>query len=287
MKKNNNNDSSPLKRMYDSRDGERIHSPLKRRSSARASETRAELRSASQIGFKGINEDILNNVTSYLYSNNDMLNLMSTCKYMYSIIKKNGFLKNMLVSIDTDYRNIFCTIKNNLYSLTVKHFMEPLCWIPFKWPKIVNFYNCIFKQKIDNQNKTKELNIYSQYDIEIDFKKFKHLEILNLHVSDVRHLDKIKYCTKLKKICLNLKNKNRVFPKSICTFRNLEVLLSNLKANDQLHFESKILKTMYTRKNVVNYKAIPWTTNSKLIKNHHLTHSFTSNLAAFTNSLYK
>ena len=147
-------------------------------------------------------------ITSFLDDKTN-INLMSTCKYIYSYGELYGFLKSIKLDYKENYINFikhYNKHKHTIKKIEVNRIDNPHMWIP-DYVETLVFSHCSIDHYLDPPSTclfTKELILhdYNRYKnknkLRINWECFKNIEILELYVYDV-DIKGIEKLTKLRK----------------------------------------------------------------------------------------
>jgi len=165
------------------------------------------------MSLQKIPEELFYKILNYLENNSESLNLLLTCKYLYKIGKKHGFIKSMIFSNNTnpiDYIKNYHKHFKSINFIKISTNIIPHNWIFRKWPKIVVLHNCNFSNIIEPTEitNTEQLEIINfrhknKRQMYIDWKMFPNLKFLKIYAYKVDTSNMRKYCTKLEHVDLD------------------------------------------------------------------------------------
>lgn len=200
-------------------------------------------------------------IMTKLNSNNHMISLRCTCKYMKQLTDSFGYIKHIQFSLDSDYMNfIHLFSKRNIFleKLTIHDMQDPFSLIPPQWPKEVIINSCYLPHKIDPikiQKKTEVMIIRDFIPknlLKINWEKFPSLRILDIKAYDV-DIQNLHMCKKLEVIKIdtdNINNDKRYDDELVylSTLPNLKKIGMSFVSNNMIHYVSKDLECCYIPK---------------------------------------
>lgn len=162
------------------------------------------------IQFK-IPPEVLNKIVEYI-NDNESINLLYTCKFVYNNLKQNGFKKSLKITpnnitknIIRHYRTLNCLIYvdiQNQSQLSLNHWVENMIFLRCRLPHLYPIKKADTKLLVIHSLKYNTLNINWDF--------FPKLEDLYIRAYDITNLDYDK-CKNLKKICIYIFNENSKF----------------------------------------------------------------------------
>tara|TARA_Y100000389_G_C17370088_1_gene468512 strand:- start:563 stop:1072 length:510 start_codon:yes stop_codon:yes gene_type:complete len=154
-----------------------------------------------------IPEDLIFELWKYL-NNESSINFLVTCKNIYNIGQKKGYINNITFNNNTDsinFINNYYKHKNLLHKIKITSNIIPHNWIFCSWPKIVILENCNFNEKISPYEITNTeyliIKDYSRFRnktiIDINWKMFPNLKILDIYCYDINIKNIRNFCKNL------------------------------------------------------------------------------------------
>ena len=213
-----------------------------------------------------LTDNIILEIWEWIFSNKDMVALISSCKHFQYMGKKHGFIRHLNLSMNSDYMNLIvlwrhCNLKS-LRSVNVSGLNSPANWLPFAWPKHTTFSSCRMGISLISPevSMTTHLNISDSTRgiLLLDWSKLPKLRSLKLNVYDVEFSGLVK-CQSLEHVHINLKNNRKKLPGWISDLRNLITIRSNLIPETSMHFVStKLKRCLIPKRKRVNKRGYAW-----------------------------
>ena len=225
-------------------------------------------------------DDVVWEILGHLNTNRDMVAVHSTCKSLHYLTGKRGYIRHLHFSWGSNAMNFVMLHgkhEKSLDSLQVSRVVDPIPWIPCRWPRQITFSSCVFSSTpIDPPlSPTEVLSVIcwsGKATLRINWAKLPALRVLNLHVYNVE-LTGLHRCRNLEKICLNLGAPHNVLPEWVAKLKKLRLVASNFGPGDvSLHFTSPRLTVCLVP------KTKPFTSESKLVPPRHLADNIPCNL---------
>ena len=221
-----------------------------------------------------LSDDLIIYMWSQIFTDNERILLVKTCKFFKKMKKKIGYLKHIEIKNMENFIRFVKYFRNNnlfLKKLILCNVNNPILWISdVPWPKEVLFNNCILDNKLYTiiKSHTEILEIIDFYRykhkhlIQIDWERLPDLKVLDIQVYDI-NLDGLEHCKQLELIRIDLELEHYL-PSCIPELVNLRAIATTCYANKKYHFVSNKLKVCIVPKKYI------FTTNSVFVPTKHL-----------------
>jgi hypothetical protein len=236
-----------------------------------------------------LSDDLIIYMWRQIFTDNERILLVKTCKFFKKMKKKIGYLKHIEIKnmeIFIPFVKYFRHTKFFLEKLIICNVDNPILWLSdVPWPKQVVFNNCILYNKlykiVKSYTETLEIIDFNRckhnHLIQIDWGKLPHLKVLDIQVYDI-NLEGLEHCKQLELIRIDLELE-RYLPSFIPELVNLRGIATTCFANKQYHFVSNKLKVCIVPKKYI------FTTNSvfvpiKHLQTEYINVNYISNLSA-------
>jgi hypothetical protein len=237
-----------------------------------------------------LSDDLSIYMWRHIFTDNERILLVKTCKFFKKMKKKIGYLKYIEIKnmeIFIPFVKYFRHTKFFLEKLVICNIDNPILWLSdVPWPKEVVFNNCILYNKlykiVKSYTETLEIIDFNRckhnHLIQIDWEKLPHLKVLDIQVYDI-NLEGLEHCKQLELIRIDLELE-RYLPSFIPELVNLRGIATTCYANKHYHFVSNKLKVCIVPKKYI------FTTNSVFVPTKHLQTeyinvNYISNLSAY------
>ena len=175
--------------------------------------------------------NMLHLIIEYLATNKELLSCRYTSKFLKKFTDKNGFLKKIILSMNSSIGNLLYLSRPKIYYLSTIEFKclkNPLQMFPTKWKKKMIFYHCSFTMPIiPNKNNNTEMlwikdynRLFNKKPLKIDWSLLPNLKLLNIYSWDINFTG-IQNCKKLETIIIDIGCPKKDLPDVIYTLPNI------------------------------------------------------------------
>jgi len=145
-----------------------------------------------------LGNDAILNIYTFVDDNSTMISMLRTCRYLYQLSRRCGYVKTLAFDPTTDVKLYFelasRAFLGSLNSLCIQRINDPVPWVPMRvWPRVVIFQDCwMGSDMIDPEVSDTECLIINntnpvtnRYNVNINWNKFPKLRIMISNVQDI------------------------------------------------------------------------------------------------------